>query len=57
VVATSAALAVQQVLLNAPLTVSLLSNGVIVLWLLWSITPDQSSLGQNLGDDLSREAP
>jgi hypothetical protein len=39
-VATSAGLAVQQALLNAPLSVSLLSNGVLVLWLLWAVTPD-----------------
>ena len=40
VVATSAGLAIQQALLNVPLSVSMLSNGVVVLWLLWSITPD-----------------
>jgi hypothetical protein len=42
VMATSAGLAVQQVLLNTPLTVSLLSNGVLVLWLLWAVTPELS---------------
>lgn len=40
VVATSAGLVVQQTLLNAPLSVSLLSNGMLVLWLLWSIAPN-----------------
>ena len=39
VVATSAGMAVQA-LLNTPLSVSLLSNGVLVLWLLWALTPD-----------------
>ncbi len=39
VVATSAGLAVQA-LLNTPLSVSLLSNGVLVLWLLWALTPE-----------------
>jgi hypothetical protein len=42
VVATSAGLAVQQALLNAPLSVSLLTNGVLMLWLLWAITPPAS---------------
>lgn len=40
IIATSAGLAVQQTLLNAPLSVSLLSNGVLALWLLWALTPD-----------------
>jgi len=39
-VGTSAGIAVQQALLNAPLSVSLLSNGVLVLWLLWAATPE-----------------
>ena len=39
VMATSAGFAVQQALLNAPLTVCLLSNGLLVLWLLWAISP------------------
>jgi hypothetical protein len=39
VVATSAGFAVQQALLNAPLSVSLLSNGLLVLWLLWAVSP------------------
>ena len=39
VLATSAGLAVQA-LLNTPLSVSLLSNGVLVLWLLWALTPE-----------------
>jgi hypothetical protein len=39
VVATSAGFAVQQALLNAPFSVSLLSNGLLVLWLLWAISP------------------
>jgi hypothetical protein len=39
-VGTSAGIAVQQALLNAPLSVSLLSNGVLVLWLLWAVTPE-----------------
>ena len=39
VMATSAGFAVQQALLNAPLSVSLLSNGLLVLWLLWAISP------------------
>ncbi len=38
-VATSAGLAVQQALLNVPLSASLLSNGVLVLFLLWAVTP------------------
>jgi uncharacterized membrane protein (Fun14 family) len=37
--ATSAGIAVQA-LLNTPLSVSLLSNGVLVLWLLWALTPE-----------------
>jgi hypothetical protein len=37
--ATSSGLAVQA-LLNTPLSVSLLSNGVLVLWLLWALTPE-----------------
>jgi hypothetical protein len=37
--ATSAGIAVQA-LLNTPLSVSLLSNGVLVLWLLWVLTPE-----------------
>jgi hypothetical protein len=41
-IAASAGLAVQQTLLNAPLSVSLLSNGVLALWLLWALTPDLS---------------
>jgi hypothetical protein len=40
VIAASAGLAVQQTLLNAPLSVSLLSNGVLALWLLWALTPE-----------------
>jgi hypothetical protein len=39
VLATSAGFAVQQALLNAPLSVCLLSNGLLVLWLLWAISP------------------
>jgi hypothetical protein len=39
VLAASGGLAVQQALLNAPLSVSLLSNGLVVLWLLWAISP------------------
>ena len=39
VMATSVGFAVQQALLNAPLSVSLLSNGLLVLWLLWAISP------------------
>ncbi|MBV8924837.1 MAG: hypothetical protein JOZ74_05650 [Bradyrhizobium sp.] len=39
VLAASAGFAVQQSLLNAPLSVSLLSNGLLVLWLLWAIAP------------------
>jgi hypothetical protein len=39
VMATSAGFAVQQALLNAPLSVSLLSNGLLVLWFLWAISP------------------
>lgn len=39
VMATSAGFAVQQALLNAPLSVCLLSNGLLVLWLLWAISP------------------
>lgn len=39
VVATSAGFAVQQALLNAPLSVSLLSNGLLLLWLLWAVSP------------------
>jgi hypothetical protein len=39
VMATSAGFAVQQALLNAPLTVCLLSNGLLVLWLLWAVSP------------------
>jgi hypothetical protein len=39
VMATSAGFAVQQALLNAPLSVSLLSNGLLVLWCLWAISP------------------
>jgi len=39
VVVTSAGFAVQQALLNAPLSVCLLSNGLLVLWLLWAISP------------------
>jgi len=38
-IAASAGLAVE-VLLNVPLSVSLLSNGILVLFLLWYITPD-----------------
>jgi hypothetical protein len=38
-VATSAGFAVQQALLNAPLSVSLLSNGILVLWILYAISP------------------
>jgi hypothetical protein len=32
-----------QALLNVPLSVALLSNGLLVLLLLWYITPDMSS--------------
>jgi hypothetical protein len=39
VLAASAGFAVQQTLLNAPLSVSLLSNGLLVLWLLWAVSP------------------
>ena len=39
VMATSAGFAVQQSLLNAPLSVCLLSNGLLVLWLLWAVSP------------------
>ena len=39
VMATSAGFAVQQALLNAPLSVCLLSNGLLVLWALWAISP------------------
>jgi hypothetical protein len=39
VIATSAGLALEQALLNAPLSVNLLSNGLLVLWLLWAISP------------------
>jgi len=38
-IATSAGLAVHQALLNVPLSASLLSNGVLVLFLLWAVTP------------------
>jgi hypothetical protein len=38
-IATSAGLAVQQALLNVPLSASLLSNGVLVLFLLWAVAP------------------
>lgn len=38
IMATSAGFAVQQALLNAPLSVCLLSNGLLVLWLLWAIS-------------------
>jgi hypothetical protein len=30
---------VQQALLNTPLSVCLLSNGLLVLWVLWAISP------------------
>jgi hypothetical protein len=39
VMATSAGFAVQQALLNAPLSVCLPSNGLLLLWLLWAISP------------------
>jgi hypothetical protein len=38
-IATSAGLAVQQALLNVPLSASLLTNGVLVLFVLWAVTP------------------
>ena len=41
-IATSAGLAMQA-LLNVPLSVALLSNGLMVLFLLWYITPDISN--------------
>jgi hypothetical protein len=43
IVATSAGLAVQQ-LFNAPLSVCLLSNGILVLWLLWSVSPPMKAV-------------
>jgi hypothetical protein len=46
VLATSAGLAVAQSLLNVPLSVSLLSNGLLVLWLLWAVSPPMRPEGQ-----------
>jgi len=43
-IATSAGL-VMQALLNVPLSVALLSNGLLALLLLWYITPDMSNEG------------
>jgi len=40
--AASAGLAVQQALLNVPLSANLLSNGALVLWLLWAVTPEMA---------------
>jgi hypothetical protein len=31
---------IQQTLMNVPLTTNLLTNGLLVLWLLWFITPE-----------------
>jgi hypothetical protein len=41
-IATSAGL-VMQALLNVPLSVAVLSNGLLVLLMLWYITPDMSN--------------
>jgi hypothetical protein len=38
-VGTSSGIVIHQALMNTPLSISLLSNGLLVLWLLWSLTP------------------
>ncbi len=43
VVAVSTGVVVQQGLLNAPLSITLLSNGLIVLFLLWHVAPEIES--------------
>jgi hypothetical protein len=52
-VAVSSGLGVQA-LLNVPLSITLLSNGLIVLFLLWYITPDASAEGGGSGASRSR---
>jgi hypothetical protein len=48
-IAISSGVVIQQSLMNAPLSITLLSNGLVVLFLLWYIAPDTEGIRSGSG--------